>query len=69
MFRESHYIHILNGLRLFNQENIRREYKMQAPKIQEWADSVVREKQTFEKLHPSIGHKEFIGRIRNLVKK
>lgn len=69
MFRESHYIHVLNGLRLFNQENIRQEYKMQSPKIQEWADNVVREKQTFEKLHPAVGHKEFIGRIRNLVKK
>ena len=64
MFRDAHYIHILNGLKLFNLDKIKQEYNMMHPEIKKIAESAIREAQTIARLEPSIGHKEFITKIR-----
>lgn len=64
LFRENHYIHILNGLDLFEAEKLKEEYLMMHPKIRENAEDAIREILTVDKITPSIGHKEFISRVR-----
>jgi tryptophan halogenase len=64
MFRESHYLHILHGLNLFDVNAIKNEYSMMHPAIKELAENAIRESRTFEKLTPTVGHKEFISQVR-----
>lgn len=66
LFSEAHHIHILYGLKLFDNEYIKKEYSMMHPAIREIADNFVRENRTLEKITPSITHKEYISKIRNL---
>lgn len=66
LFKDSHYIQILQGLRLFDVEQIAREYNMQHPEIHRMAEEFIREARTLEIINPSIGHKAFISRIRNM---
>ena len=68
LFSEAHFLHILTGLKLFDLKEISQEYHMMSPQTKEAAENYLREARTFEKMRPSIGHKEFIYRIRNLKK-
>jgi tryptophan halogenase len=65
LFRDAHYLQILAGLDLFDREKIKQEYEMMHHDIKNIAEKFIRETRTFEKMNPSIGHKEFISRIRN----
>jgi len=65
LFRDAHYLQILAGLNLFDVESIKNEYEMMHPNAKNIADNFIRETRTFEKINPSIGHKEFISEIRN----
>jgi hypothetical protein len=69
LFSDAHYIHILAGLKLFDIEAIKQEYEMMHPVIKEIAENFIREKYTFEKINPSVGHKQYIEYVRNLPKK
>jgi hypothetical protein len=69
LFSDAHYIHILAGLKLFDVEAIKQEYEMMHPVIKEIAENFIREKYTFEKINPSVGHKQYIEYVRNLSKK
>ena len=64
LFRDPHYIHILNGLQLFDRNAIREEYELMHPQIKEKAESAIRHIRTLEQLTPTVGHKEFISKIR-----
>jgi tryptophan halogenase len=65
LFSEAHFLHILTGLKLFDLEQIKNEYEMMSVQTKEAAENYLRESRTFEKMRPSVGHKEFIQRIRN----
>lgn len=65
LFRDAHYLQVLAGLKLFDQESIRAEYNMMNPAVKKIAEDFIRETRTAEKRDPTIGHKEFITRIRN----
>ena len=65
LFSEAHFLHILAGLKLFDLEQIRNEYNMMSIQTREAAENYLRESRTFEKIRPSVGHKEFISIIRN----
>lgn len=69
LFFDAHHIHILAGLKLFDTDLIKREYEMMHPGIKETAENFIREKQTIEKITPSVSHKQYIEYIRNLTKK
>ncbi len=64
LFSEMHYIHILNGLKLFDIPAIQQEYEMMHPAIKQIAEKFIREKRTLERISPTVGHKEFISHIR-----
>jgi tryptophan halogenase len=65
LFSEAHHIHILAGLDLFDTELIRQEYNMMHPKIKEQAENFIRETRTFEKINPTVGHKQYIAHVRS----
>ena len=65
LFRDAHYLQVLAGLDLFDREKIKQEYGMMHHDIKNVAENFIRETRTFEKMNPSIGHKEFISAIRN----
>lgn len=65
LFRDAHYLQVLAGLDLFDREKIKQEYDMMHHDIKNVAENFIRETRTFEKMNPSIGHKEFISTIRN----
>jgi tryptophan halogenase len=65
LFSEAHHIHILAGLGLFDTELIRQEYNMMHPKIKEQAENFIRETRTFEKINPTVGHKQYIAHVRS----
>ena len=65
LFRDSHYLQILNGLKLFDRDSIRNEYDMMNPAVKKIAEDFIRETRTAEKRDPTIGHKAFITAIRN----
>jgi tryptophan halogenase len=65
LFRDAHYLQVLAGLDLFDREKIKQEYEMMHHDIKNIAENFIRETRTFEKMNPSIGHKEFISTIRN----
>jgi len=69
LFSEAHYTHILAGLKLFDTEMIRQEYEIMHPAIKEIAENFIREKQTIEKIQPTVGHRQYIEYVRNLFKK
>jgi tryptophan halogenase len=69
LFSEMHFIHIMNGLKLFDVGAIQQEYDMMHPAIKAIAENHVREKRTLEKITPVVGHKQYIAHIRNLSKK
>lgn len=64
LFRDAHHIHILNGLNLFDRNAIREEFELMHPKIKEQAESAIRHIKTLEQITPTVGHKEFISKIR-----
>jgi len=64
LFRDPHHIHILNGLNLFDRSAIREEFELMHPVIKEQAESAIRNIKTLEQITPTIGHKEFISKIR-----
>jgi Tryptophan halogenase len=64
LFKDPHYIHILNGLNLFDRAAIKAEYEMMHPKIKERAEDAIRNIRTLERITPTMGHKEFIAKIR-----
>ena len=66
LFSDAHYLQILKGLNLFDKEAITKEYNMMHPSIKEIADNFVRENRTFEKMAPTVGHKQFIAHVRSL---
>ena len=66
MFKDSHYLQVLQGLRLFDREKITYEYQLQHPEIHKMAEEFIREVRTLEIINPSIGHKEFISRVRSM---
>jgi hypothetical protein len=65
LFRDAHCLQVLAGLDLFDREKIKQEYDMMHHDIKNAAENFIRETRTFEKINPSIGHKEFISTIRN----
>lgn len=69
LFFDAHHIQILAGLKLFDTDLIKKEYEMMHPAIKEIVENFIREKQTIEKITPSISHKQYIEYIRNLSKK
>lgn len=66
LFSESHYIHILAGLDLFDRAQIQNEYELTHPVTKERAENFIRETRTFEKMQPTVGHKAFISHIRSM---
>jgi len=64
LFSEMHFIHIMNGLKLFDVGAIQQEYDMMHPAIKAIAENHVREKRTLEKITPTVGHKTYISHIR-----
>ena len=65
LFRDAHYLQVMAGLDLFDREKIKQEYEMMHYNIKNIAENFIRETRTFEKMNPSIEHKEFISAIRN----
>ena len=59
-----HFIHIMNGLKLFDISAIQHEYDMMHPAIKDIAEKHVREKRTLEKITPTVGHKAYLSHIR-----
>ena len=68
LFSEMHFIHIMNGLKLFDTGAIQNEYDMMNPVIKTIAENHIREKRTLEKITPTVGHKEYITHIRGSLK-
>ena len=66
LFSEAHYIQILSGLKMFDVNAIAYEYDMTHHAIKEMVSNQQREKRTFEMINPSLGHKEFVKRIRSM---
>lgn len=66
LFRDSHYLQILAGLKFFDIDSITKEYNALHYINKKRADDFVRETRTKEKTFPQIEHKDFIARIRNL---
>ena len=64
LFSEMHFIHIMNGLKLFDVNAIQQEYDMMHPAIKAIAENHIREKRTLEKITPTVGHKAYISHIR-----
>ena len=65
LFRDAHYLQVLAGLDLFDREKIKQEYDMMHHDIKNVAENFIRETRTFEKMNPTVSHKEFISAIRN----
>jgi len=65
LFRDAHYLQVLAGLQLFDQAAITEEYNAMSTNSRNIAETFIRETKTFEKINPSVGHKEFILQIRN----
>jgi tryptophan halogenase len=66
LFGEAHHLFILAGLKLFDIDKIQNEYNMMHPEIRRFADQHVRERKKIEQITPSVGHKEFITKIRSM---
>jgi hypothetical protein len=64
LFSEMHFMHIMNGLKLFDITAIQNEYDMMHPAIKTIAENHIREKRTLEKITPTVGHKAYISHIR-----
>lgn len=65
LFRDSHYLQILQGLKLFDIQSISNEYNVLHNINKNRADDFLREIRTKEKTNAQIEHKEFIRQIRN----
>lgn len=65
LFRDAHYLFILNGLELFNNESIKAEYEMQDIKTKLLADQIVRDFKLQEDTVSTTTHKEFLRLIRS----
>jgi tryptophan halogenase len=68
LFSEMHFIHIMNGLKLFDVSAIQHEYSMMHPAIKDIAEKHIREKRTLEKITPTVGHKAYISHIRDTIR-
>lgn len=68
LFSDGHYLQILNGLGLFDREAIAQEYDAMHHAVKELADNHIRETRTFQKMAPTVGHKQFISYIRSLAR-
>lgn len=66
LFGESHYTQILAGLKKFDRNSIAYEYDLMNPHIKDLVENHLRETRTYEKINPSLGHKEFVRRIRSM---
>jgi len=66
LFSDAHHLQILHGLNLFDKESIAKEYDMMHHAIKEIADNHIRESLTFQKMSPTVGHKQFISHVRSL---
>lgn len=66
LFGEAHHLFILAGLKLFDIDKIRNEYSMMHPEIKRFADQTIKERKKIEQVTPSVGHKEFITKIRSI---
>ena len=66
LFSDAHHLQILKGLNLFDQEAIAQEYNMMHYAVKEIANNHVRETLTFQKMAPTVGHKQYIAHIRSL---
>lgn len=66
LFFEAHHIQILAGLKLFDADLIKKEYEMMHPAIKESVENFIREKQTIEKVSPSVSHKQYIEYMRRI---
>ena len=64
MFSEAHHTHILAGLNMLDKEAISYEYELMHPEIKNMVENHLREMRTYEKINPSISHKDFIRRVR-----
>ena len=64
LFKDPHYIQVLAGLKLFDQESILREYNMQSSICHKMADNVESERLVMIKTKKTLGHKEFLSYLR-----
>jgi len=65
LFNQTHHIHVLNGLKLFDQAAIKNEFNMMHPWIKQNAVNVIDELKLYDSQSPLITHKQFIDYIRS----
>lgn len=64
LFYELHFVQILNGLKLFNTQSIKKEYDLFPKNIRKSVDDFLTLRKFNQKNMPTFGHKEFISLIR-----
>jgi tryptophan halogenase len=67
LFSSSNYIIVMNGLGLFNRENILKEFNSSSDESKILAESFINEFKLFEKNTKKITHKEMIRIIREVL--
>jgi tryptophan halogenase len=65
LFKDSNFISILSGLKLYNKDYLKKEYEMLSPKIKNIAEQIILERNELESKIKTIGHKELIRKTRN----
>lgn len=66
LFNQTHHIHVLNGLKLFDQTSIESEFNMMHPWIKNNAINVLAESMSYDEQTPLVTHSQFINYIKEL---
>ena len=66
LFNETHHVHILNGLKLFDQKSIEQEFNMMHHWIKQNAVNVLTEVNNYDGQTPLVTHREFINYIKQI---
>lgn len=65
LFRDSNFISVIGGLKLYNQESLKKEFDALAPDIRFDAELLIQERNDFESSLGLIGHKDMLRKIRS----
>jgi hypothetical protein len=64
LFKDSNFTSVLGGLKLYNQDSLKKEYDMLSPKIKIIAEKMILERNEMASHTITIGHKELLMKTR-----
>lgn len=67
MFMENNFTIVMNGLNMFNNDNILKEYYSKNLWVHERANSIINQEIGYDLNLPSVGHKEFIDFVKKYM--